>query len=352
VQVQIYRLNFGGGFHLGAHGIGTESVRATIPSDTLFSALLSAWIRLGGKAENWASAFPCTSSDGHTAADPPFLLTSAFPYAKGTLFFPRPLSLELPDHLSDHRKDWKRVMFISEPLFWKVIHGGDPSTLWPQDCTSRNNQLIQNGLVLVSPNAVGQIPEQIWQEGKVLDRTNLTSNLYTVGRVTFAPESGLWFGVTWRAPSRDCGGLAFSNAFKQALEELSISGLGGDRNMGQGAFNYEILDEISLPDNLSEHQAIVLSRYHPTASELPSVLHSAASYKLETNSGWGESPKGQFRRRKVRFLAEGSVLSVSGNTPLGDLIDLSPRSPDGEPLIGHPVWRYGLAFLVGLGGTR
>jgi CRISPR-associated protein Csm4 len=339
------------------HGIGTESVRATIPSDTLFSALLSAWVRLGGSAEDWASAFPRTTDNGHIPAEPPFLLTSAFPYVKGNLLFPRPLCFELPGLSPDDRKDWKKIRFISEPLFWKLIHGLDLGGIWqPQDWTKKHTQLLQNGTVLVSRSAVGQIPDEIWHEEKLsrvtLDRANLSSNLYIVGRVTFPPDSGLWFGVTWRAANRDCGGLTFSEAFKYSLEELSISGLGGDRNMGQGAFEYEIVDEISLPDPLSKHPALLLSRYHPYPNELPSALRSAVSYKLETNSGWGESPKGQFRRRKVWFLAEGSVLSPSGVTPPGDVIDLSPTSTNGEPLMGHPVWRYGVAFLVGLGGME
>ncbi len=356
MQVQIYRLMFDNGFHLGAHGIGTESVRATIPADTLFSALLSTWIRLGGDPADWASAFPRTSDGGYITADPPFLLTSAFPYAGGTLFFPRPLSLSLPDLSPDDIKDWKKVRFISEPLFWKAIHGEDLTGIWPTDWKHKHMQLLQNGSVLISAKAVGNIPAQIWQEEKLsrvtLDRTNLSSNLYAVGKVTFAPDCGLWFGVTWRSPDRGCGGIKFTEAFEHALVELSVSGLGGDRNMGQGAFTYELLDEISLPKPVPQHPALLLSRYHPRADELPSVLRSAASYKLESHSGWGESPGGQFRRRKVQFVAEGSVLAPPSDVPLGELIDLSPMTTAGEPLIGHPVWRYGAAFLVGLGGAR
>jgi len=53
MQVALHKLGFPSGFHMGAHGIGTESVRPTIPSDTLLSALLSAWVRLGGNPEAW-----------------------------------------------------------------------------------------------------------------------------------------------------------------------------------------------------------------------------------------------------------------------------------------------------------
>ena len=354
MNVQIYQLTFKNGFHLGSYGIGTESVRPTIPSDTLFSALLSAWIRLGGDPDVWASAFPRTSGENYTPADPPFLLTSAFPYAGGTLFFPRPLSVNFPDLADDDKKLWKKVKFISEPIFWKIVHDDDLSGIWPKDWDNLHSQLVQNGSVLISQTAVGKVAHDIWKEEKIprvtLDRTNLSSNLYTVGRVTFAPDCGLWFGVNWRDPDRSCGdGTSFSEAFDHALAELSVSGLGGDRNLGQGAFTYEILDEISLPDPAPQNAALLLSRYHPRTDELPFALRNAVAYKLESHRGWGESRSGQFRRKGLQLISEGSVLSPLQETPMGELIDLVP---DVEPVIDHPVWRCGTSFLVGLGGER
>jgi len=359
VQVQIYKLTFNNGFHLGAYGIGTESVRPTIPADTLFSALFSTWIRLSGDPDPWTTAFPHTSNGNYTPGDPPFLLTSAFPYANGTLFFPRPLTASLPELKQDHRKDkkdWKKVKFIVEPLFWRLIHNEDTSGIWPRDWKAKKRQLLQNGAVLISPTAVGKIPSKLWTVEKIprvtLDRTNLTSNLYTVGRTSFAPSCGLWFGVNWRHPDRACGNTTFSEAFKQALAELSISGLGGDRNVGQGMFSYEMLDEITLPEPSPQSPAVLLSRYHPRADEIPGVLRTAEAYKLEALRGWGSSPHGQFRRRQVQLVLEGSVLSPVSTDPLGELIDISPLTPSGEGLIDHPVWRYGVAFLVGLGGKK
>ena len=352
MQVQIYQLKFNNGFHLGAHGIGTESVRPTIPADTLFSALLSAWIRIGGDPNAWVSAFLHPGD----ITDPPFLLTSAFPYAGGTLFFPRPLSMSLPDLPPDDKKDWKKVKFISEPIFWKLVHNDSLRGIWPEDRDGKRERLLQNGSMFITQNEANSVPSPIWREEKVprvtLDRTNLSSNLYTVGRVTFAPDCGLWFGINWRDTGRNCGKITFSEAFEHSLAELSVSGLGGDRNMGQGAFTYEMWDEISLPEPASGHPSLLLSRYHPRDDELPSALRSAPAYKLEAHSGWGESDRGQFRRRRTRFVTEGSVLSPSTDAPLGETIDLVPLASTGQPLLDHPVWRYGQAFLVGLGGEK
>lgn len=356
MQVQIYELTFNNGFHLGAHGIGTESVRPTIPADTLFSALFSAWIRLGGDPDLWTTAFPHTSNGRYTPGDPPFLLTSAFPYAEGTLFFPRPLTASLSDLNEDDKKDWRKVKFVAEPLFWRMIHNEDTSGIWPRDWKARHSQLLENGAVLISPAGAGKIPSELWAEEKIphvtLDRTSLASNLYTIGRTTFAPSCGLWFGVNWRHPDRVCGDTTFSEAFTHALAELSVSGLGGDRNVGLGGFSYEMLDEITLPEPSLQSPALLLSRYHPRTDEIPGVLRAAEAYKLELLRGWGSSPHGQFRRRQVQLILEGSVLSPVSTDPLGELIDISPLTPSGERLIDHPVWRYGAAFLVGLGGEK
>lgn len=345
-----YKGRFKAGFHLGAYGIGTESTRITIPSDTLFSALLTAWVRLGGDPACWAEAFPRTREGTTEHADPPFLLTSTFPYAGGTLLFPKPLGLPLPGVPKDDRKGWKRVRFVSERIFFRIMTGKNLDGIWPSSDADKEERLKQGGSVLVLADEAGSVPDTIWKEEKVprvsLDRISSSSNLYSVGRVSFAQRAGLWFGVRWSDPDRPCGDIAFSQAFEHALKELEVSGLGGDRSTGQGVFEEELMDELSWPDPLSGEPAVLLSRYHPRGDELPAVVRTARAYSLESVGGWGASPSGQFRRRTLTFLAEGSTIVAADGAVMGDLVDVSPsfRKP------GHPVWRYGLAFTVPLGG--
>lgn len=352
MRVAVYRLQFPHGVHVGKHGIGTEGVRPTIPADTLFSALLSAWISLGNKPEQWISHFPRTENEGFTAAQAPFLLTSAFPYIGSVLLFPKSLDPELARAVpEEHRKDWKKVNFVSESVSLAIAKGKTAAELF-------ENEGIQYGSeVLISKGDEKDLPPkeaEFWKEQKIprvtLDRISSASNLYYVGRVDFAKSAGLWFGVIWRNPHCPCGDLSFREAFELALKGLSHSGIGGDRTAGYGIFEYELMDEFDWPDPELGKPALLLSRYLPCPDELPDVLWESEGYALEEVRGWTSSPHGQYRRRSIVMVKEGSVLRPKKDV-MGHVVDVGPiHIETGKPLLPHPVWRYGLAALWPLGG--
>ena len=358
MRVAVYKLRFPHGIHVGAYGIGTEGVRITIPADTLFSALLSAWIGLGNDPEPWISHFPCTDDEKTISADPPFLLTSAFPYKGSVLFFPKPLDPHYAQAISEEkRKDWKRLQFVSESLFMEISKGT------PIDKLVDNGDFRQNGQVLVRRTEAKEVPagSGIWKEHTIprvtLDRVSSTSNLFHVGRMEFAQGAGLWFGVIWRDPERPCGDVTFKEAFEIALKALSQSGIGGERSVGYGSFelvksNGNIAQEKEWSDLQPGQPALLLSRYNPRPDELPEVLQDAPGYLLEEVRGWAFSPHGQFRRRSIAMLKEGSVIRARDGV-MGHVVDVRPLHPETkEPLLPHPVWRYGLAALYPLGGEE
>lgn len=360
MRVAVYKLKFPHGVHVGKHGIGTEGVRLTISADTLFSALLSSWISLGKDPDPWISQFPHTSNGNFSAADPPFLLTSAFPYFGGILFFPKPKDPDINEKVPEKKaKDWKKTAFISERCLRKLAEGIPLEKLL--DEKEGQGKFISKGRVLALADEFEDLGDaRIWVEREIprvkLDRVSSASNLFQVGRVDFAEGAGLWFGVIWRDPDRPCGDIAFKEAFELALRSLSQSGIGGERTYGYGIFELETDGEskspqkLDWPDFASGSPALLLSRYLPRLDELPDVLRSAKGYSLEEVRGWTFSPHGQYRRRNVTMLAEGSVLKPNGNV-MGHLVDVGPRHiQTEEPLLPHPVWRYGLAALWPLGG--
>ena len=352
MHVAIYKLRFPNGVHVGAYGIGTEGVRLTIPADTLFAALLSSWVFLGKDSNLWADQFPRTIDKEFTPTDPPFLLTSAFPYfADGVLLFPKPNHPDLAEQVPEEkRKDWKKLAFVSERCLIKLRKGTPPASLLEE------GKLVQGKSALVLADEHQGLADdfKIWEERQIprvaLDRVSSASNLYQVGRVDFTEGCGLWFGVIWLDPERPCGDLSFKQAFELALEALSHSGLGGERTYGYGIFKHELLDELNWPDPSPGSPALLLSRYLPRPDELPDVLRNAKGYTLEEVRGWAYSPHGQYRRRAVTMVAEGSVLTPTG-TVMGHVRDVGPIHVEKkEPLLPHPVWRYGLAALWPLGG--
>ncbi len=340
MQATLYLLRFPHGLHIGSHGVGTEDVRPTIPSDTLFAALLASWVRLGGDPEAWSQHFPCTVGGAVRPADPPFLLSSAFPFAGGVLFYPRPMGWE-PPLRPEEIKTWNKVEYLSEAAFRQVT--AQPEAKAPA------GRFLQGGRLFCVESewqALGPQLDRVWTEEEVprvtLDRVTSASNLFSMGRVHFHRTCGLWLAVVWRDPERRCGEIPFRQAFQLALDELARQGLGGDRAVGYGTFEYELLDEgVPWLDPQPGKQAVLLSRYHPREEELPWVLREAVAYRLEPVAGWGASPQGQFRRRGLWMMAEGSVIRSLGSGTMGDVVDVSPRN-FAHP--GHPVWRYGLAL--------
>ena len=86
-HLQPVTLAFPQGLHLGTRAVSLEEAGVHIPSDTLFAALVDIWSRTGGEPSAWLRPF--------RNGEPPFLLTSAFPFAGQVRFYPVPVDLQL-----------------------------------------------------------------------------------------------------------------------------------------------------------------------------------------------------------------------------------------------------------------
>lgn len=372
----VYRLTFPGGLHIGERGVSLEESRVTIPSDTLFAALVDVYRRDKGDPAAFVTPFPRKG----TAGNPPFLLTSAFPFAGEVLFFPMPVPLQRYfDHqtLKERRKDVQKIRYLSEALWRRMLHGerldrwlfpedrrAEPttgvalqgSTFWltVEECSKlppcfrhdeRTGKLIQ-------PRALRE--HKVYAETRVprvtVDRISSASTIFNAGRVTFAPGCGLWFGVEWRAPQAKLGDATFKQLFHEVLALLSDDGLGGERTAGYGTFRYEQGNILNLPDAPPGGLALLLSRYHPQDRELPDTLNGpGTAYALESVAGWLHSWDGAAQRRKRLWLvSEGSIICAVGNGPWGNVTDVRPDYDAAVGKLPHPVWRYGLALAVGL----
>lgn len=372
----VYRLTFPGGLHVGERGVNLEESRVTIPSDTLFAALVDAYRRSYGDPTAFVALFP---HDGTTGASP-FLLTSAFPFAGEVRFFPMPVPLQRffdPQTLKARRKDIQKIRYVSEAL-WRRMLDGEKMDKWlfPEDrhTDPTTGVALQGGTFWLtvqecptlpsrfqSDERTGKpIPLRALREHKVytdarvprvtVNRINSASNIFHAGRVSFAPDCGLWIGVEWRTPTTSVGDATCEQVFHKMLALLGDDGLGGERTTGYGAFRYERVGVLTLPDASPGNRALLLSRYHPRNEELPAVLDGdGTAYNLDSIAGWLRSWDGAAQRRKRLWLMEeGSVIRPTGNAPWGDLTNVCPDYDDPTGKLPHPVWRYGLALVVGL----
>jgi len=363
-----YHLTFRSGLHLGAHGENPHKVSVSLPSDSLFAALLDVFGRAGGDPQSFAAPFDAESPD------PPLLLSSAFPFAGGVRFYPLPVDrrrLFSPEAAQKAGKLLKRIQFLSEGLFRLALQGQRlDDWLFPPDEAGepRAGLALQDGALWMARDEVQRLPEGFRKAVKLhalrhhpvfslaqtprvtIDRITSASNIFQAGRVTFAQGCGLWFGVAWRQPDRPVAGQegpTYRQAFSRALDLLQHDGLGGERSAGYGAFGFTEGQAISLPEPLPGAAAFLLSRYHPRPAELPAALSvPGAAYQLVFVGGWLRTPSGPAQRRKrLALLAEGS-LAAPPAYPAGDLVDVRPEY-GGAPSVPHPVYRSGLALAVG-----
>ncbi len=400
-----YHLAFRKGFHLGTRGVNPGESLAYLPSDTLFSALVHAARRSGDLA---ALLDPFTS-----ASHPPFRLTSAFPFAGEVRFYPMPANLRglFPDEaLMKEGKTLKRVHYLSEGLLRAVQSGSwrSESVLLSLTAPERRSDWfppkkkengregerkaplpvipVQGGSLLLTPAEAGRLPDAfraapdrlhtraeqvVWKSASIqrvtLDRLSSASNVYQVGKVSFAEGCGLWFGVAWNS-SPDM----LRQAFERALALLQDDGLGGERTSGYGQFTCQRQPPLTLPDPADGQPGLLLSRYHPCPGELPEALTApGVAYNLVAVSGWINSPDGAaLRRKRVQLVAEGSLVRLPEGLG-GDIADVTPElggprlseqqdlldednpeasaatnlPPEIAPL-PHRVYRYGLAIAT------
>ncbi len=344
LQLQAYYLEPRSAFHLGERGIGIEASDVMAHADTVFSALCMI-------CRQWAGNQQLTDMLSSFLSDPPFLLSSAFPYVtrqngERLRLFPRPLNL--PPGLEElaKRKAVKGVRFVSESLFRLWIAGESLRAYLPsEEEAGEDFHLLQKGRVWVSPEEYTDLSTtQIWGGDEepvprvTVDRLSSASAVYQAGRIRFAPGCGLWVAFQYRAEG-------WQEFVEDLLLVLGDDGLGGERSAGHGQYtlNLEQSEVLQLPDPAA--RSVILSLYWPPSQEEANAALKGEGiyYELLMRRGWLTSPEGPtYRRKSVRMLAEGSVIGATGRETPGWLADVTPGAfPD------HPVYRYGYALTVG-----
>ncbi len=381
-ELTLYHLNFKGKLHLGRRGIGQEETGSHLPADTLFAALIVTQVEAGLDPKRLPLAFPRRLSDESLVEAPaPFLLTSAFPVAGEIRFYPPPpLShLNISDEIKERRlKELKRIKYISEKLFERVITGENlDAWLPPEDDTEPATQglYLQGKSLWLTTEEINGLPAamqkankrqrpveafrylKVWHAEKVprvtVDRLRNASNIFHTGRLGFSSGCGLWFGVTWQDKS-------WQPEIAQLLDLMADGGMGGERAVGYGHFTWQNKEVRQWPAPKDGDLFITLSRYHPHTPEALNALNdNQVAYELVSVGGWlGSMQTSAQRRRRLWMIAEGSVLRAVGPGPWGNITDVKPiyqkphfLPPPGSDEFPHEVWRYGLAYPVAFGGA-
>ena len=315
-----YYLSFRSPLHLGRRGVGLEETEISIPADTLFSAICQTWQTFYGEAR-------LTNFLAQYEAGEPFLLTSTFPFAGDTRFFPKPV-IDLKVDADADLKKFKRVRFVSEKRFRQIVNG--------EPIAFDSGHLINDGQLWIHDD--DKCPRTAWQTDKrprvTLDRQSYTSEIWHLKAVKFEENCGLWFDAKFEAEEAQ-------TQIETILRVLGDTGIGGERSAGYGTF--DLHSESAESESEREmNRFVTLSPICPRDTDQLNMLIQGdnVGYALEERSGWiGSSEGSGLRRQQVWVFAEGSVLNGNG-AQIGRLVDLKP---DACP---HPVWRYAYAWPI------
>lgn len=373
-----YHLTPRNAFHFGVRGLEQESTGISFPSDSLFAALLTAWLDMGNDPATLAEMFPQEKTPDIT---PPFLLTSVFPRAGSVRFYPTlPLRYLLSQQKlntlnAKHRlKEVRKIQFISEKLFLQAVSGSKLDDFVPSESATDADAgwYMQGGALWLTRDEAQTLPEtlrktnrqgsqavavrhaSVWKQSKVprvaVDRVSSASNIFFTGRLRFNQDCGLWFGIRWLNTDLNIDdNITLRAAMETVLNILSDNGIGAERSAGYGQFSFNSVSAPAFAPPKTGEMFVTLSRAHPVATD--AVLDDAVSYNLEAVAGWVRSPiEAAQRRRRMWLVKEGSILQLGENPSMGSLVDVRPRYDHTE--FSHPVWRYGLAYPVCIAERR
>ena len=325
VTINIYKLHFTTPVHLGDarddYGVSLK----TIASDTLYAALISCLAKLG-------EDIPKDGDLGCT-------ISSLFPFyqkdaeSDAVLFFPKPLKQTLPKSNAavKERKKIKKVAWLDAPYFSKILQG---EQLFDEQAISGN--AIQGEFMTDAPVDKDFITSQVSPRVTVSRNFSENAKPFYMDRIAFKDYSGLFFMVDGDA-----------SLLEKALNLLQHEGIGTDRNVGNGYFEYE-KDSVELNIPETSEYVLSLSSFIPDSKEqLRSLLDSdEVAYDFQRRGGWITTPPNNTLRKNVVYaFTAASVFKshCSGVETKGQVgIDLRPD----VPMVEHPIWRCGRALFI------
>lgn len=326
-KLKIYKLHFTTPVHLGDmrddYGISLK----TISSDTMYAALISCLAKMG-------MSTPMNADMGCT-------ISSLFPFyqtdkdSNAVLFFPKPLKQTLPisEKAVTERKKIKKVAWLDAVYFSKILRG---------------EQLFDDGSIDAAIHGEFMtdmeiednfITSQVSARVAVSRDGKEDARPFYMDRVMFRGYSGLFFIADGDTTLLD-----------KAINLLQNEGVGTDRNVGNGYFEYEIdTVEIDIPEQ-SDYTMSLSSFVPESKAQLQNMLGSDnVAYDFQRRGGWITTPPHNTLRKNViySFTAASVFKSECAGLCTKGVVDVDLRPEiEWETQINHPIWRCGRALFL------
>lgn len=325
----IYKLHFTSPLHISDRRDDYGKSLRTIQSDTMYAALTDVLAKTGHTIKD----------DG----DLGFTISSLFPYyqesdeTEPVYFLPMPFQAHLPE-LKDvtMAKTVKKVQWVDCTLYTKALKGinfFEKSEEYVKKIQS--SYLTERELPASIDGSKEFINSEVFQRVKKEDRTGQEDALpYYIDRITFRDMSGMFFLV-----------IGDTALLDEALKVLALEGIGTDRNVGLGTFEYQ-KDKINIEIPSKADYQVSLSLFIPeTPEQLKMLLASdKVAYDFERRGGWITNTT--YRKDAIYGFLPGSVFCNTGYNIIGKIANLQPKDENGQPMTPHPIWRNGKSIML------
>ena len=326
----IFKLHFTSPLHLSNERDDYAQSLSTLHSDTLYAALTASLAKVGHQFdENFDGDLNCS-------------ISSLFPYyqenenANPVYFFPKSKKIDvLSQNIFDIHKKVKKITWLDKDCFEIHLSGKSLEKFYKEE-SIKNNFLSEKNFPAdfinkqVAPHA--QVPRKHFLNGEKQE-----TDIYYMERLFFKDKSGMFFLTE-----------GDTKLLEKALYVLQYEGIGTDRNVGNGYFEYKKdTIELNLPENANF--SMNLSLFLPENKEqLKNFISEETAYGFKKRGGWvTTSPHNTIRKNRVYMFEEGSVFKNKINKPqvIGKIADLSPDLPS-QMSIGHKIFRNGKSIFL------
>ena len=326
-KFKIYKLKFTTPLHLGDERADYGISLQTIHSDTMYSAIISSLAKIGVEIpEN---------------ADFGFTISSLFPFTteknndEDVYFLPKLKSQSIPSpNLQDFAKRIKKIEWLDVEFFNKHING---ENLFTDDFDE--NQLFGKYLSVKSIDEEF-ITKEVNPRVKVPRDYSVEKDAepFYMERIYFKENSGLYFIADGDTSKIDI-----------ALEVLKDQGIGTDRTIGNGFFEFETNEiEIKIP---KAEFLTNLSMFIPENKEqLEALLNSdEIAYDFQKRGGWiTDAGLNTYRKNSIYMFNEACVFKSEKEADIvtikGKTVDLKPEIEHIN--ISHPIYRVGKSIFI------
>ncbi len=333
----LFRLHFTAPLHLGNEREDYAESLSMVHSDSLYAALTAALFKIG-----WN---PPEDFQGHLG----FTISSLFPFFQRdqdqapVYFFPKSKMQEVLDEaLLERHKQIKKIQWLDQDFFEKHLRGESLQEDYQKNMpeTKDQPQYIVGSFLTQMDIPQSFISKQVFPRVTVSRDGKEDAEPFYMERLFFSDHSGLFFLAE-----------GDTKLLEKALDLLQYEGIGTDRNVGNGFFEYQ-KDTLQLDVPDDANYMMSLSMYLPADKEkLEEQLDESSAYSFKKRGGWVSTPPyNTIRKNRIYMLEEGSIFKNENAAvkTAGRIANLKPnpsKLPEGLKNI-HNIWRNGEAIFI------